>query len=577
MSTDDKKKGLDDNVETPADDTATPAEPETIEDAEVIAEITPEGETLEVAPEESENETPDAEAAAEDEDLEELETLEEEVTEQDATDDPVADADDGTADEQDPEQDSGQASEPDPEPTPVEPEAEPVVAPAPVPAAAKSSGGVMSTVFGGVLAAILGFGAAQFIDVDWMGMTGLGRDPVAAALDTHTSELNALRDRLAEVEAAAIDTAAVESVMTVIAADMSNRFGSVTGGMTSLTDQVAVLNGAVGEQLVAVATTVQAAETQVQATGAELTRVADALSNVEGRLTGVGDHLAGVDERLAAVDARLVDVEKRPLVESSDTAKAAFEVYERQLKDLEATLESQRADALKLEETVTEVSATAAAQMTAVSEQAEEQLLAVRNQTELELQAVRDEAASLVAAAEARAQDAEAQADARAKLAVAQASLAQVEAALNAGIGYEVALPALASVVDVPAVIAENGASGIPTLLMLQESYTPAVRNALAASVKGTMGEDPTKRIMAFLKTQTGVRSLEAREGNDPDAVLSRMTVAVEAGDLGAALAEVPNLPEGGQSALATWTAAAQARLDAEAALPELAATVNNS
>lgn len=585
LSTDDKKTGLDDSVETPTEDTATAAgKRDAIEDAEVIAEITPEGESPET---DTSADTPDDATDDATDDIAETDDAvtgvaatgdaeaEDAPTDADAAPDGVAYAPEETADiakAEDTEDESEPAAEAEPDPEPVtEPEPTPIPTPTPVAAAPSSSGaGVMSTVAGGALAAVLGFGAAQFIDVDWMGMSGLGRDPVAVAIDTHTAELTALRERLAEVEAAAIDTSAVENAMTVIAADMTTRFGSVANGMTALNDQVGGLNEAVTG-------TVVAAQSTLEQTGSELTRVADGLGAIETRLTGVGDHLAGVDERLAEVDARLVEVEKRPLVESSDTAKAAFGVYERQLNELRATLEAQRADALKLEDSITEVSATAAAQMTAVSEQAEEQLLAMRSQTEMELQAVRDEAAAAIEAAEARAAEAEAKADARAQLAVAQASLAQVEAALNAGIAYEVALPALASVVEVPAVLSENGATGIPTLLMLQESYTPAARAALDASVKDTMGEDPTTRIMAFLKTQTGVRSLEAREGNDPDAVLSRMTVAVEAGDLAAALAEVPNLPEAGQAALADWTDAAQARLDAEAALPELAASVNNS
>ncbi|WP_108258668.1 COG4223 family protein [Mangrovicoccus ximenensis] len=150
-------------------------------------------------------------------------------------------------------------------------------------------------------------------------------------------------------------------------------------------------------------------------------------------------------------------------------------------------------------------------------------------------------------------------------------------AALNAGIPYETALPALEEVTEVPQVLADNGATGIPTVLQLQESYTPAARAALEASLTTTMSEDPGNRLMAFLRTQTGVRSLEAREGNDPDAVLSRITAAVDGGDLETALAEFAALPEGGQEALSSWAAEARARVDADAALPALAAAVNTN
>ena len=49
----------------------------------------------------------------------------------------------------------------------------------------------------------------------------------------------------------------------------------------------------------------------------------------------------------------------------------------------------------------------------------------------------------------------------------------------------------------------------------------------------------------AFLQNQLGGRSVVPREGDDPDAVLSRVGAAVEAGDLSTALTEIESLPEG--------------------------------
>lgn len=551
MSTDDKKKGLDDAVDSSAKDTEATADTQTIEDAEVVSETNADGDSVEATADDAvEAEAPKAEDA--DETAPEAEADAETEAEAEAKSD--ADVEILAEDDADAEKETTV------ETAPV------LVADAPASSdepKASSGAGVMSTVAGGALAAVLGFGAAQFIDVDWLQMTGLGKDPVAV-------ELSSLTDRLVAVEAAAQDTSAVETTMTSIANGM-------TGTMTSLTEEVSSLGGAVSGQMGDVDETLKAAQAQVAAVATQLATVEEAMANVDTRLSGVGEHMQSVNERLAAVDARLVEVEKRPLVESSETAKAAFEVYERELEELRTNLQAQRDEALGLEQSITDMTAKASAQMTSVAEQAEEQMAAVRNQTEMELEAVRAEAQAQIEAAQAAAAEAEANAAARAALAVAQASLAQVEAALNAGISYEVALPALAAVTDVPAVIADNGATGIPTLLMLQESYTPAARAALDTSIKGTMSEDPANRVLAFLRTQTGVRSLEAREGNDPDAVLSRMTVAVEAGDLATALAEVPNLPDAGQAAMSDWVTGAQARLDAEAALPVLAASVNNS
>ena len=65
---------------------------------------------------------------------------------------------------------------------------------------------------------------------------------------------------------------------------------------------------------------------------------------------------------------------------------------------------------------------------------------------------------------------------------------------------------------------------------------------------------------------------LAPRAGSDPDAILSRADAAVNAGDIKGALAEIAALPQSGQAAMAGWTAAAQAWVEANAALAALAA-----
>lgn len=540
MSTEDKRKRQDDTADSPATDQRDAVESQGIEDAEVIAETPPKGETAGASSVEATPETTAEDAAAA------IEGQTVPGTTPGA--EPVADTTppDGAA-----------AADPAPEPDPA-----PKAAPTPAPVAAPShGGGVLSTVFGGVLAAIIGFGAAQFIHVDWLGMSGFGKDPVAGALDSQANEIAALRTRLDEVQAAAADTAPVQSVMTGIAEDMTSRFAAVS-------DQMGTLNGEFSGLSERVSGVLGGAETQ-------LAQVAEALGNVENRMAGVGDRLDGLDGRLAAVDERLVAVEKRPLVESSDTAKAAFEAYERQLDELRGILTEQRTDADALESRMTEMSATAAAQMTALQEEAEGQIKAVQSQTEAQIAEAQAEAEARVKAAEEKAAQAEAEAQARAEHAVALAALAQVQAALNAGIAYETALPALQAVAEVPAVIAGNGGDGIPTLEQLQERFPDLARDALDVSLETTMTADAGDRLVTFLRNQAGLRSTEAREGTDPDAVLSRMQAAVDDGNLDGAIAEYDGLPEAGQAVLATWIQDARDRVAAQSALPELAATLN--
>ena len=112
-------------------------------------------------------------------------------------------------------------------------------------------------------------------------------------------------------------------------------------------------------------------------------------------------------------------------------------------------------------------------------------------------------------------------------------------------------------------------ADGLVTLAALQDSFAPAARAALAADAPGAdapLGD----RVLNFLRSQTGARSLAPREGDDTDAVLSRAEAAVRTGDLGTALNELATLQGAPAEALSDWRAQAETRLAALAALSAL-------
>ena len=73
---------------------------------------------------------------------------------------------------------------------------------------------------------------------------------------------------------------------------------------------------------------------------------------------------------------------------------------------------------------------------------------------------------------------------------------------------------------------------------------------------------------------QIGGRAVAPRDGDDPDAVLSRVGAAVAGGDLEAALAEIAALPQGARDVLAPWVADVEARRAAEAGLAALTAAL---
>jgi len=104
-----------------------------------------------------------------------------------------------------------------------------------------------------------------------------------------------------------------------------------------------------------------------------------------------------------------------------------------------------------------------------------------------------------------------------------------------------------------------------------------AARAALPVALRDTAGEDAVDRFTAFLQSQVGGRSLDPREGDDPDAVLSRAEAALRSGDLDGAITELAALPEGAQAVMAEWTSAAETRRDALAALDAVAAALDGT
>lgn len=113
------------------------------------------------------------------------------------------------------------------------------------------------------------------------------------------------------------------------------------------------------------------------------------------------------------------------------------------------------------------------------------------------------------------------------------------------------------------------------SLPQLQDSFPAAARAALDASIAADADTGtPMERLGNFLRTQSGARSLSEREGDDPDAVLSRAQARLSEGDVQATLAEISALNEAGQAAMAGWVEDAKARAEAEAAVSDLSSAL---
>ncbi|NRB03758.1 MAG: hypothetical protein HRU30_10895, partial [Rhodobacteraceae bacterium] len=156
-----------------------------------------------------------------------------------------------------------------------------------------------------------------------------------------------------------------------------------------------------------------------------------------------------------------------------------------------------------------------------------------------------------------------------ARRAQARTAMAQINAALSSGAPFGPALAELESATETPLpegliAVSQDGA---PTLSGLQAGIADAARNALAAA----RAEDTNSSgFSGFVQRQLGLRSVQPKEGDDPDAVLSRVEAAAKAGDFGAALDEAAGLPEVSRAALEDWLKAAQLRLDATQAADSL-------
>lgn len=250
------------------------------------------------------------------------------------------------------------------------------------------------------------------------------------------------------------------------------------------------------------------------------------IAEIGERIDGIGGRLSEVGESVAALTTRMESLEARPVGEGS--AAPAVEVdlsaYEAQLAQLEETVKSQRAEV--------------------------EAMIA-------DAKALDDQAA-----------------DAQLRASI-QAGVARLQAAAEQGTPFQDVLTDLKAVgADVPEALEAAAGDGVATLSTLRSGFPDAARDALA---QVRSGSDSAGSLGAFLQRQLGARSVEPREGDDADAVLSRVEANLTSGDLAASLSEVDALPDAARSALSDWIALARQRLAVQQAIGELAASATEN
>jgi hypothetical protein len=177
-----------------------------------------------------------------------------------------------------------------------------------------------------------------------------------------------------------------------------------------------------------------------------------------------------------------------------------------------------------------------------------------------------DDALARLSDAEAAATARAAEAEAAATAAARQKALDILSALVANGQPFATELQALAdpSLTEALGTMADTG---VPTLATLKAEFPDAARAALQAAREISAEDGWGDRLVDFLASQTGARSVTPREGTDPDAVLSRAEFALSEGRVADALAEIQPLDPAIKAPLDAWSAQAKTYLAATAAL----------
>lgn len=277
-----------------------------------------------------------------------------------------------------------------------------------------------------------------------------------------------------------------------------------------------------------------------------------------------GDLQAALDEQAKRVEALAQSLENLPAAAEA-TGEQADAALGQTVADLKTWLQQQASQIEQLTARP-QLDEAVAAKIQALADQADtlkEQIEDAAQKAQEQIIAAQDQASKL--------QEAAADSTRRAE---AVAAIASLKAALERGVTKDEAAQALeGSGIDAPEALQRD----VPSLASLQAGFGDASRDALRATLREDSASGGGNVIVNYLRAQTGIRSVAPREGDDPDAILSRANAEVESGDIAGALDELAALPETARTApaMAEWLDGAQAYRDAQAALTDLSAAKN--
>lgn len=285
-------------------------------------------------------------------------------------------------------------------------------------------------------------------------------------------------------------------------------------------------------------------------------------------LTGAQDDITALTQQIAAQDGTINDLTSRLSALEEAPAPALPETT-----DLSPMIDDLAAQIAALTQRLDAVEARPAADSGTVGPDTQAALDAATAELDQIRQALDAQRAEIASLTDAAAQEEEA-AFQSAQRVMQRAALTRIQTAIDTGTPFADAVTELRdSGVDLPEPLNAQAESGVTSLSTLQSSFPDLARDALRAARQ----QNGTPGIGGFLETQLGLRSLEPRDGDDPDAVLSRAESALRAGDLTQTLTELDALPDPAKAVLADWRAQAETRIAAVSAAQDLSQALNTN
>ncbi len=276
----------------------------------------------------------------------------------------------------------------------------------------------------------------------------------------------------------------------------------------------------------------------------------------------------------AQVDARAEQIkgetdaqveELRAQLNSTDTSTmdARITTLESQLEGLTAEIAALTSSVQTAMEQDGSISEEALAEITMKSAEVEgvrAQVTEMSTQIAALTQRVEDaegEAKARLAAAEANAQQAQEEAEQIAANAARQASLEALTDKVQAGEPFAAELSSFSEATGeaIPEAVAAVSEAGLTPVPALKTQLTELSHQAIRASIKaeGDASGNAASKFGAFLKSQVATRSLEPSEGDGTDAVLSRISAALDNGNLAEISTEAERLSVEARTPLEGW------------------------